>query len=279
MNQPRQTFVTTRLGTLHVRVVGSGPPAVLWHSLFVDSRTWDRIEPALRTERTLVIIDGPGHGRSGAPKHQYTLADCATAAIDVLVSLEVAGPVDWVGNAWGGHVGIVFASSYSERCRSLVTLGTPVDQYRGVERAKVTALYAVYGLLGPVMTGQLVDGLLARKTRATDPEAVELVVDGFRKASRAGMRLAIRSISLDRPDLHPVLSRIASPTLFITGDEHPLWPLAAATAAAAQLQNGRAASISGTRYLTPLEAPDAVASSIHDFWAMRTATALSATSP
>jgi pimeloyl-ACP methyl ester carboxylesterase len=96
-----------------------------------------------------VIIDGPGHGRSAAPQHRYTLEDCAAAALDVLDNLEVTGPVDWVGNAWGGHVGLVFASSYPQRCRSLVTLGTPVDRYRGVERAKVTALYAVYGLLGP----------------------------------------------------------------------------------------------------------------------------------
>jgi pimeloyl-ACP methyl ester carboxylesterase len=91
------------------------------------------------------------------------------------------------------------------------------------------------------------------------------------------MHLAIRSISLDRPDLTPVLSRVAAPTLFITGDDHPLWTPAAAQAGAAQLRNGRASTISGTRYLTSLEAPKAVAISIRDFWALRTATASSAT--
>ena len=27
-------------------------------------------------------------------------------------------PVDWVGNAWGGHVGIVFAATWPDRCRT-----------------------------------------------------------------------------------------------------------------------------------------------------------------
>ena len=44
MGQPAKTAtatVATRLGPLRVQTVGSGPPAVLWHSLFVDSTTWN----------------------------------------------------------------------------------------------------------------------------------------------------------------------------------------------------------------------------------------------
>lgn len=36
------TYVPTRLGRLACRRIGSGPVAVLWHSMFVDSHTWDR---------------------------------------------------------------------------------------------------------------------------------------------------------------------------------------------------------------------------------------------
>ena len=32
--------VETQVGPLAVRVVGQGPTAVLWHSLFVDERSW-----------------------------------------------------------------------------------------------------------------------------------------------------------------------------------------------------------------------------------------------
>lgn len=72
--------VETRLGPLAVRLLGEGPPAVLWHSLFVDERSWGRVENDLATQRRLVLITGPGHGASGDPDRRYTLDDCAEAA-------------------------------------------------------------------------------------------------------------------------------------------------------------------------------------------------------
>jgi hypothetical protein len=60
-------MVDTRLGALPVRVRGEGPVAVLWHSLFVDDRTWNRVEDDLARVRRLVIITGPGHGASRDP--------------------------------------------------------------------------------------------------------------------------------------------------------------------------------------------------------------------
>src|ERR1035437_1901756 len=41
------TMVPTRLGDLRVEVCSAGPPAVLWHSLFVDSTTWERVRGPL----------------------------------------------------------------------------------------------------------------------------------------------------------------------------------------------------------------------------------------
>ena len=42
----RHTIETT-VGRLAVRVVGDGPAAVLWPSLFMDERSWDRLLPTL----------------------------------------------------------------------------------------------------------------------------------------------------------------------------------------------------------------------------------------
>lgn len=42
------TSVATQVGQLHVESIGTGPTAVLWHSLFVDSRSWHRGWTSLR---------------------------------------------------------------------------------------------------------------------------------------------------------------------------------------------------------------------------------------
>jgi hypothetical protein len=53
-------MVDTRLGRLHVEVDGNGLPAVMWHSLFVDSTTWARLRLLLCPKRRLILVDGPG---------------------------------------------------------------------------------------------------------------------------------------------------------------------------------------------------------------------------
>ena len=64
------TTVDTRVGPLRVRTTGAGPTALLWHSLFVDSTTWDRLRPRLATDRRLVLVDGPNHGANPRRKIQ-----------------------------------------------------------------------------------------------------------------------------------------------------------------------------------------------------------------
>lgn len=106
ISEASSTLIHTTLGPLMVRRAGRGAPALLWHSLFVDSRTFDGVVEELGRQRELFMVDGPGHGDSPGPHKRYSLEDCATAAAQILDALGISTPVDWVGNAWGGHVGI-----------------------------------------------------------------------------------------------------------------------------------------------------------------------------
>ena len=150
----RETTAPTRIGALRVRTMGSGPPAALWHSLFVDSSTWARVEEGLACHRRLLIIDGPCHGASAPTTDRFTLDDCAGAACDVLDHLD----------------------------------------------------------------GQR-------------PSRRRLVGDAFRRAGRSGMYNAIRSASLNRPELTSTLATVNAPTLIVAGDRDKAWPPAEARAA------------------------------------------------
>jgi pimeloyl-ACP methyl ester carboxylesterase len=244
--------IPTRLGDLYVREVGSGPPAALWHSLFVDSTTWARVAAPLAAERHLILIDGPGHGRSRGPDHDYTLGDCGGAACDVLDHLGIDGPVDWLGNAWGGHVGIQFAVGQPRRCRSLLTVGTPTHPLEPEIRRKMVPALLAYRMLGPI--GPLVAGFTgALVDRSTDDrEDVGLVADAFRRAHRPSMARAMRCISLRRPDLTPLLASAAAPSLFVAGEDDALWRPDQARAAARRLPLGAAAALPGAGHVAPL---------------------------
>lgn len=261
-------IIKTAVGPLAVRVVGSGPIAVLWPSLFMDGRSWDRIIPELSQQRRLVVIDGPGHGGSGDPGCRYSLRDCATAAREVLQRLGINGLVDWVGNAWGGHVGLRFAVD-DGGARSLVTLGSSVAALTPAERRRTHLLLALYRVLGArnVVVGGVVNVLLSSRTRTEDPEAVDLVRESLMRADRRMLRNAIASISLGREDLTHLLDRITIPTLVVTGRDHVGFTPEQARAAAQLLPNGRMEVVADAGYLVPLEAPEVTASLVREFWA------------
>jgi len=264
-----RTFIDTDVGRLAVMTAGKGAPTVLWHSLFVDERSWQRVTAELAEGRRLIVVTGPGHGESADPQRRYDLLQCAHAAAEVLDALGVTEPVEWVGHAWGGHVGIRFATAYPRRIRSLVTIGTPVQPLDALERVRTRILLLGYRLLGPA--GFILDGvvetMLSPVTRAGDPEAVALVRSSVAGANRHQMHNAVVSISLHREDLAVLLPSIAVPTLMITGAQHSGWTPAQASAATTSIPDGRAAVVPGAAYLVPLEQPHAVVELVRDFWA------------
>ncbi|HEX6888442.1 MAG TPA: alpha/beta hydrolase [Candidatus Nanopelagicales bacterium] len=265
----RRYRIPTVVGALAVRVIGDGPPAVLWHSLFVDSRSWQRMVPELATRRRLVLVEGPGHGASGDPGRPYTNEECTEAAVAVLDDLDLREPVDWVGNAWGGHLGTILAATHPERCRSLVALGTPVAGLTTAERARthlLLGLHRLIGARGPVVQGAT-NVLLSGHTRSHDPEAVALVGECLRRAEPHMLRNAVASVSLHRTDQTPYLRRIEQPTMLVTGAEHHGYLPEQARAAAGLLRRGRVEVVPDAAYLIPLEAPAQAAALVLDFWA------------
>ena len=263
------TMIATRVGPLHVRQVGSGPPAVLWHSLFVDSASWRHVEQSLSADRRLILIDGPGHGASGDTGKPYTMRDCAEAALDVLNALGVAEPVDWVGNAWGGHVGITLAAAHPERLRSLIAIGAPVAAYTPAEARETRLLLAVYRLTGAAgfIRAAVAEALLAPATRERDPEAVTYVRSQLGGADRRLLRNAVESISLGREDLTGRLPDIRVRTLFVTGANHAGFTPDQARAAIALVPGGKLAIVADAAYLAPLEQPCETARVMQEFWA------------
>jgi pimeloyl-ACP methyl ester carboxylesterase len=247
----REESVGTRLGRLHVRRLGSGPPVVLWHSLYVDGRSMLPVAEALASDREVIVPDGPGHGRSPAAGRRYTLDDCALAACDLLDALGMP-VVDWVGNAWGGHIGVVLARRSPERVRSLVTMCAPLHPVTGKDRARATFLLWVYRLFGPIDT-------IARPIEKTlvlsgNEAATNHVREVFAAQERGGMAEAIASVMLGRPSLEgPIPVR----TLFVSTEKNAL---STPDQARAQAQGAGAefAVLSGSRHLPPLEEPDAV---------------------
>ncbi len=259
-------YVSTRLGRLAFRRMGSGPIAVLWHSMFVDSHTWDPVLEALAADRTLIVVDGPGFGLSDPLEQRTTLSEAVGAASDLITSLA-AGAVDWVGNAWGGHIGIELAASRPEQIRSLVAISSPTDPNSATLIRQIRMLipiFRIFGAVGPVR-GAILQGLLTDASQR-DTEQVRIVKEGISHPTRRSYVNSIHSFVLHRADISYLLPQIHCPTLFVTGDDRAEWSPEKMAASAALTPGATTAVISGARTLAPLEQPESTAKLIQTFW-------------
>ncbi|MET3861107.1 pimeloyl-ACP methyl ester carboxylesterase [Dietzia sp. 2505] len=265
-------FVETRLGRLHVDVVGEGPPLVLWHSMFVDSASWNRLVPLLKGAHRLHLIDAPSCGRSDPLTEATTISACADAAIEVLEHIRSSSGqagIDWLGNAWGGHVGLEVAARRPDLIRSLVAVSAPTHPIDRALRRKVRMLVPLYRLIGPhgPVRSAIEETLFTDRTRAHDREAVGLLRDSLDRAGRTATIRAIETAILNRTDLRRAALAVTCPVLFVTTDDRGEWTPEQARAVATDMVDARESTVRGARVIPALEQPEATSRVLSEFWA------------
>lgn len=259
--------IDTRLGALRVRIIGSGPMTVLWPSMFVDSSTWDPLIPLLDRDRQYALVDGPGLGLSDPLLRHSNIAEAADAALELLSGLGATGPVDWVGNAFGGHVGYKLAAMPGV-LRSLVAISSPVEPITAALRAKINVLLPVLRVAGPV--GPVRDAIMSAmvtEASAKDESIRRVVIESIERPSRRSMTNALRSFILNRVDVTAELADIQVPCLYIASDDRGDWSPDEVVQAAARTPHATALTVERARTLIPLEQPTMVAEHLRAFWA------------
>ncbi len=260
--------VSTTVGALHVQRHGQGPPLVCWPSLFCDVRTLRPLVDEFGRDHHLVLIDGPGHGGSGGVTHPFTLEDCADAAMQVLDATGIQRAA-WIGSAWGGHVGVAAALRHPDRLLGLVAMNAPMGAWTGRLRAMNATVYWTFRALGRprAMARKVAEAMIAPARRAERPALLDPLVDCMLASSRGPFLTAVRSAMLDRPSLLHRLAGVRVPTLFVTGAEDRLFPVAVARQQAAAIPGGRFEVVPGSSHLSLWEAPDLVLPKLRAFLA------------
>ncbi|OLC27370.1 MAG: alpha/beta hydrolase [Actinobacteria bacterium 13_1_20CM_2_65_11] len=243
---------------------GKGPPLVLLHGFFADSRVWRRQLGDLADEFDVIAWDTPGCGRSSDPPNTFRMPDYARLLSAFIDGLRLERP-HVLGLSFGSTLALELYRQKPGMCRTLVlasayagwsgSLPADVVEQRlrktipdlDLPAAAVVTIYNVPGLLTESAPRPLVDENAA-------------IMSDFHPA---GMKAMTRALA--EADLRDVLPRIAVPTLLLYGDQDVRSPLNLGHDLHFQIPGSSLVVIPGAGHLSNVEAADLFNAEVRSF--------------
>ena len=199
----------------------AAPTILLQHGFSRNGNFWYNWVPLLSREFRVLRPDMRGMGRSKMAEGDYepTLEVFVEDLLRVLDVAEVEQVV-YVGESFGGIIGLKFAHSHPERVKALVLCNTPCRLPKQELQSQFNA--------GGDWDGTMRQGIGAWSTSTIDMRldtrvAPQGLVDWYisemdRTPSSVGRKL---QAYLDTLDFSPHLKEVSTPTLLLVGEESP----------------------------------------------------------
>ncbi|MFO0676681.1 MAG: alpha/beta hydrolase [Polyangiaceae bacterium] len=264
------SYVGTRLGRWYYEEWGSSrragdPTFVLCHGLFFDGGCWRSQAEALSAFGRVIVLDGPGHGRSEVPP-AFTLEDHADALVDVCEGLRFDKAV-WAGISWGGMIGMRLALRHPERVAGLALFDTNADGQRWTDRLQyrgLVGLVRAFGLSKALVETRIVPEMFGATTIRERPDLVATFVSRLLGAKQEGIARAANAVLVTRRSILRELPTLRVPSLVVVGEEDVATPKPFADAIGLALGAG-VHVVPRAGHTISLEAPEAVDTLLTNF--------------
>jgi pimeloyl-ACP methyl ester carboxylesterase len=233
---------------------GQGPPLILMHGGFSDSRVWRKQIDAFSSEYTVVAWDAPGCGQSSDPPKNLELYDYADCLYGLIEKLNLEHP-HLLGLSFGGGLALEFYRRYPKVPRTLVLASayagwggslSPEEIERRLRRIQseieLPPEQWVYGYLPTFFTKSVPQEVI--------DETVKIMLD----TRKTGIMTMLNAFA--KADLTNVLSEINIPTLLLYGEEDNRSPLSVARNLHANIPGSKLVVLPGVGHDTNLEAPE-----------------------
>lgn len=244
-----------------VRARGAGPPLLVLHGFMGRGSSWGGHASAFARHFRLVVVDLPGHGRSGIPIDPAR-ASVERTADDLATILAGEGwtPTHVLGYSLGARIALRLAAAYPEALRRLVVespsagLATAAERRarRAADDARATRLERD-GMTAFVDKWER-EPVFASQAGLPSAHAARLRSERLRNRP-AGVATSLRGAG--QGSMEPLQERLAgikAPTLVIAGALDPTGR-ARAEAVAAGIPGARLEIVAGAGHAPHLETP------------------------
>lgn len=235
--------------------IGGGPPLVLLHGFFGDSRVWRRQLDDLSNGFEVIAWDTPGCGRSSDPPETFRMPDYARCLFAFIEAIRLERP-HVLGLSFGSTLALELYRQQPGACKTLVLASAYAGWSGSLPREVVQQRLAktIPDLdLSPneVVNIYNIPGLL---TESAPQAVVDENAAIMRDFHPAGMKAMTHALA--EADLRDMLARMDVPTLLLYGDRDVRSPVSVGQALHDQIPGSRLVVIPGAGHLSNVEEPE-----------------------
>jgi 2-succinyl-6-hydroxy-2,4-cyclohexadiene-1-carboxylate synthase len=245
-------------GSLASLQAGSGPRIVFVHGFTQTARSWMPVAESFAVDHDVVLVDAPGHGRSGDVRADLNQGGDLIAG--------VGGQATYVGYSMGARFVLHVALNHPDLVESLVMIGGAAGLLDADERAARRA--ADDALAADIETEgveRFLERWLALPLFASLPHEANGLEDRFTNtASGLASSLRLAGLGTQAP-LWDRLSEISAPTLIMAGELDMKFTDVGHRMAAAIGSNAAFCSVPAAGHAAHLEQPSAVTDAIREW--------------
>lgn len=208
---------------IQYKIIGNGPALVLLHGFLLSPTIWTKIIPKLAKKNKVIILDLPGHGKSGTITEVHTMELMAEVVNHILKELSVE-KANFIGHSMGGYISLAFAEIYPDKINTLVLLNSSSEADSKERKINRTRAIKVIKTHKEAFINMGIAALFKEEKQEEfqyliekfSTEAFQFPVEGIIAAIK-GMR--------DRKDRTSVLKNFKGKKYMISGIEDPIIPI------------------------------------------------------
>ena len=213
-------IVSVRNTDIYFTHLGAGPAIVLLHGFLEDSSIFLPFQKALSSRFQVVLIDLPGHGKSGTQGYVNSMDAMADVVNSVLLELKIASCV-LIGHSMGGYVALAFAERYASKLEGFGLFhSTAVDDSSQKKIDRERTIKLVMRNSGTYIDAAI-PALFAEANKSRFQHEIAQLIEAAKTYTPQGIVANIRGM-MGRPDRSNVLRDTQLPVLIIQGAEDPI---------------------------------------------------------
>ena len=221
---------------------GSGPPLVLFHGAFEDSRIWNDELERLSPRVDVIAWDAPGCGASDDVPRAWSATDWADAASGFITALEIPTPAV-AGFSLGSMIALLLARDHPASVGGLVLVGAYAGWGGSLDADALARRIgaARFTIDHPVdeWAEDLLDSVYAPDAAPARRAHARALLDDWRPATTVAL------LDVMVQDLRPGLPTIRTPTVIVRGTADARSPRSASLVMCELLPHARLVEIPG----------------------------------